>query len=447
MKPYFKTLTLLSLSILVGCSTEIEDVIELESVTEISAEESKTIDNVDPRSVVPGEFIVTYHEDAAAVKDLKNSFALSKQRLQSLDQTFTARAQSILEANHLESQSLEKVYFGAVNGFKLKNVDANTLEELKNDKRIASVEPNYIINANFPKPIVQGGITASELANFAGTEAQSAPSSEIQAGPPVPVDNVELQNGELIPWGVNWVGRRDGREVMAKVYVIDSGIAPHEDLNIFRGQSRSFVSGEDWVDQNGHGTHVSGIIAAKRNRKGIIGVCHGVRLVAVKIADKDGNGDVDTMISGINYVYNRANPQDVFNFSIGFPERFTSDALDSAMQQLSSKIVGALAAGNSNDDTSFYSPQRLNESRSWMVGALTNRIRPASFSNFGASVDRWAPGSNIISTWLNGGFQILSGTSMASPHVAGILVRRGNNTVRRRGTASKGGFTDPVARM
>ncbi len=438
MKSLLKTGMFLGLIMTLGCSTELEEVLIIEEALNVEESIIEVQEEAGPRAVVPGEFIITYTDDETS-QSLKTSYALSKGRLESLEKSFTNKAQEVLKTNTLDIGTLEKVYYGAVNGFKLTNVDANALAELKKDKRIASIEPNYIINANFPKPMVQGGIKASQLSSLGLFETQ--------AGPPIPVENLELKNGEFVPWGVRWVGRRNGRIVKAKVYVIDSGIAPHEDLNIFKGQSRSFIPGEDWVDTNGHGTHVAGIIGAKKNRKGIVGVCFNVRLVAIRVIGSDGTGSLDQTISGFNYVYNRANPSDVFNYSVGPRVRFTSVAMDNAIKRLSSKIVGAIAAGNANDDTAYFSPQRLIDSRSWIVGALDNNIQPANYSNFGESVDRWAPGSSIISTWLNGGYQIISGTSMASPHVAGILVNRGNNTVRIRGSATKGQHTAPVARM
>ncbi len=433
------TLSILTLSICFSCSTDNEDLNG--DVNEGLPTENEI---QGPTSIVPGEYIVTTKEDASTTS-LMSRYALSDTEMKSLEDSYTQKTRTLLSKNQVPTEKLAKVYFGAFNGFKLTNVDEKTLNQLKSDKNIVSIEPNYIISADLPKPIYgKEGISKEDLFKLA--------SKKIDDGnlkmPEIPVDNVTLSNGEFVPWGVRWVGRRNGREVRAKVYVIDTGIAPHSDLNIFAGQSRSFVAAErGWEDLNGHGTHVSGIIGAKRNRDGIIGVCHNVRLVAIKVLNAEGSGEIGDMIEGFNYVFNRADSQDVFNFSVGFLNRFTSQTIDDAMIRLSNKIVGAIAAGNSNDDTQFYSPQRINNNRTWMVGSLDNNINPARTSSFGNSIDRWAPGELIASTWLNGGYQLLSGTSMAGPHVAGILVFRGNNTVRRRGNVTKGGHTNPVARM
>lgn len=448
MKFKAQFLFFLTLFFFLGCSDD-QEIVPTENGEALSVEiDTNNNDNYEAQTqnsstAIPGEYIITFKEDTES-RSLMSRYELSDTEMRQLETSFTQKSKSILAENSVREDKLEKVYFGAINGFKLQNATQEDLDLLKLDRRIVSIEPNYLLQADLPKPVVQGGISKEELSKMSAGLVLDA---DLNRMPEIPVQNRELSNGELIPWGANWVGIRNGRPITAKVYIIDTGIAPHSDLNIFTGQSRSFVDGEGWQDLNGHGTHVAGIVGAKRNGDGIIGVCFNIRMVAVKILDQEGSGSIDNMISGFNYVFNRANSQDVFNFSVGFNDRFTSDAIDNAMTNLTTKIVGAIAAGNSNDNTQFYSPQRVNESRSWMVGALNNNIQTVNFSNFGNSIDRWAPGQNIISTWLNGDYQILSGTSMASPHIAAILAFRGNNTVRRRGDVSKGGFTDPVARM
>ncbi len=416
---------------------------ELDSTSNIP-EETYANDNI-----IPGEYIVVFKEDTQLKSlSLMDKYEIPESEIKSMEKVLSKEAEAILAKNVIKASKLDKVYLGAVNGFKLSNIDQDELDLLKLDSKIESIEPNRIYNANLPTPVLEQPLSSKELIKYAAkTEDENAEEGVVEKSLEIPVDNTSFNNGEIIPWGVRWIGRRNGRELQAKVYVIDSGIARHPDLNIFAGQSRSFIDGEGWEDVRGHGTHVAGIIGAKRNRRGVVGVSEGIRMVAVKILDADGNGTVDGLISGLNYAFNRANPQDAFNLSAGPPSRFTSNALDNAVRNLSTKIVGAISAGNNNDNTRFYSPTRINESRTWIVGSLENNIRPSGFSNFGNEIDRWAPGGFIISTWLNGDFQVLSGTSMAAPHVTACLVQRGDNTVRRRGTASKGGFTDPVARM
>ncbi len=231
------------------------------------------------------------------------------------------------------------------------------------------------------------------------------------------------------PWGIQRVGSRASS---GRAWVIDTGIdLDHPDLSVDVSNSRSFVGG-DANDGNGHGTHVAGTIAALDNNIGVVGVAAGARVVAIKVLDGQGQGTVSGVIAGVDYTTARAVPREVANLSLSGG---TSQALDDAVKQLGAKGVGvSMAAGNSSQSATNFSPARANGPNLYTVSAFDRNDRFASFSNFGnPPIDFSEPGVDIRSTSLNGGYANLSGTSMAAPHLAGILL---NGTPRQDGTVT-----------
>jgi subtilisin family serine protease len=206
-------------------------------------------------------------------------------------------------------------------------------------------------------------------------------------------------------------------------WVIDTGIdLTHPDLNVDTVRSKSFVTRESSPnDLNGHGSHVSGTIAAKDNTVGVIGVAAGAKLVAVRVLDRRGSGSNSDVIAGVDYVGGAGNLGDVANMSLGGG---VSTALDTAVLNASSKVKFALAAGNDGGDANLHSPARVNGPNIYTVAAFNAPNGAwASFSNYGKPpVDYAEPGVNILSTWKSGGYNTISGTSMATPHMAGLLL-------------------------
>jgi subtilisin family serine protease len=230
------------------------------------------------------------------------------------------------------------------------------------------------------------------------------------------------------PWGLDRIGQRDlplnqtysytttGAGVNA--YIIDTGI--RRTHTQFGG--RAFVGfdavrdGQNTNDCNGHGTHVSGTVGGST-----YGVAKGVRLFAVRVLNCSGSGSNAGVIAGVDWVTaNRIRPA-VANMSLGGG---ASTALDAAVRNsIASGVTYAIAAGNSNANASNFSPARVTEAIT--VGATTITDTRSSFSNFGSVVDIFAPGSSILSAWRtsNTATATLSGTSMATPHVAGVAAR------------------------
>lgn len=227
---------------------------------------------------------------------------------------------------------------------------------------------------------------------------------------------------ETIPWGVTRVG--GGIDAINKTaWIIDSGIdMAHPDLNIDWARSISFVkSTSSATDEFGHGTSVAGIIGAiKGNAVGVVGVAAGAKLVSVRVLDKNGNGTIAAMVAGINYVAENAQAGDVANISF---EVGTSFEIDNAVIAAAKKgILFVIAAGNNSSSVSA-SPARINGDNIYTVSAMDKNNRLASFSNFGkTTVDFCAPGVDIISTALGGGYTTVNGTSMAAPHLTGLLL-------------------------
>jgi subtilisin family serine protease len=238
---------------------------------------------------------------------------------------------------------------------------------------------------------------------------------------------------EFPPWGLDRIDQDtlplnnqyhfDNNGTGVTAYIIDTGIlASHVDFGGRATCPESFVPFEDCTDGNGHGTHVSGTIGSST-----YGVAKGISLVGVKVLSNEGSGANSGVIHGIEYVLQQAladssNKPKVCNLSLGgAPSR----AVDSAVAQLSEigNVVTVVAAGNEAVDACNSSPARVSlRSDVLSVGAIDITDRRASFSNFGECVTMFAPGVNIESTWFtsDNAKNIISGTSMASPHVAGV---------------------------
>lgn len=223
----------------------------------------------------------------------------------------------------------------------------------------------------------------------------------------------------LIPWNINrvkapiaWATTR-GKTI--KVAILDTGIAKHPDLKISGGINT--INGGSYADDNGHGTHVAGIVAASGKAGHIIGVAPEINLYAVKALNKDGEGFVSDIIEGINWcVKNRMH---VINMSFGILGSESSNTLHNAIRRAAKQgIVIVASAGNDGGASGkIDEPASFKETMAVAASSRTNKI--ASFSSRGSGIAITAPGENIVSTWLNRNYKKLSGTSMSAPHVAG----------------------------
>lgn len=259
---------------------------------------------------------------------------------------------------------------------------------------------------------------------------------------------VDLATTSTLTWDVKQTGYgRGDLQTTKTAWIIDTGVdLDHPDLNVDVSRSRSFVSGQTSADdQNGHGTHVAGIIGAKNNAVGITGIASGATLVSLRVLDEEGEGRLSGIIQAVNYVYQNGKAGDVVNLSLG--GEGTSATLDRAITQAANAgILFAIAAGNDGKNSDNYSPARVNNANVFTVSAMDSQNKFASFSNFGSSVDVCAYGVRIMSTYMGGKYATLSGTSMAAPHVAGLLLIRGSDLpTHGTVTGDTDGTPDPMA--
>ena len=227
-------------------------------------------------------------------------------------------------------------------------------------------------------------------------------------------------------WGLDRIDQRD-RPLNATyvynttaagvhVYVIDTGVRPsHVEFGgrVSASGFTSIVDGRGTTDCNGHGTHVAGTVAGT-----LYGVAKSATLHSVRVLGCNGSGSTSGVIAGVDWVTaNHVDPA-VANMSLGGG---ASTALDDAVRNsIAAGVTYALAAGNSNVSACTQSPARVTQAIT--VGSSTNVDARSSFSNFGTCVDLFAPGSSITSAWgtSDTATNTISGTSMASPHVAGV---------------------------
>ncbi|MEC1751354.1 S8 family peptidase [Bacillus mojavensis] len=247
-------------------------------------------------------------------------------------------------------------------------------------------------------------------------------------------DNFEQWNLEPIQVKQAWKEGLTGKNV--KIAVIDSGISPHDDLSISGGYSAvSYTS--SYKDDNGHGTHVAGIIGAKHNGYGIDGVAPEAQIYAIKALDQNGSGDLQGLLKGIDWSI--ANGMDIVNMSLGTSSdsQILHDAMDKAYEK---GVLLVAASGNDGNGKPVNYPAAY--SSVVAVSATDQHNQLAAFSTTGNEVEFSAPGTDITSTYLHQYYATGSGTSQATPHAAAmfaLLKQRdpGNTNVQLRALMQK----------
>jgi subtilisin family serine protease len=267
-----------------------------------------------------------------------------------------------------------------VNGFAA-TLDAAQVRALRASARVAYVEPDRVFTID---------ATQNMDAN----------------GDPWGLDRIDQS---ALPLSRTYTYTRDGTGVFA--YIIDTGLqANHPDFG-GRAQNVYDALGGSGNDCNGHGTHVAGTIGGST-----WGVAKRVNLRGVRVLGCTGSGSTSGIISALNWLRTNAQRPAVANMSLGGGR---STTLNNAANNLAnSGVFLAVAAGNENQNACNVSP--ASASAAYTTAASDRTDLKASFSNWGSCVDGWAPGVSIKSAWLLSGTRTISGTSMASPHVAGV---------------------------
>jgi subtilisin family serine protease len=272
---------------------------------------------------------------------------------------------------------VKHVYQHAINGFAAEMSEEDA-ERLSEDYRVKFVEEDSVMSID-----------------------------ATQTNPPWGLDRIDQRNLPLnASYTYNWTGSG------VRVYVIDTGIRTSH--NQFGGRASNVFDafGGSGADCNGHGTHVAGTVGGST-----YGVAKSAMLRGVRVLNCNGSGSTSGVIAGVDWVRNNRIDPAVANMSLGGG---VSSALDTAVNNLANSGVAiAVAAGNSNANACNSSPARA--ANAITVGSTTSTDARSSFSNFGTCLDLFAPGSSILSSWYtsNTATATLSGTSMASPHVAG----------------------------
>jgi subtilisin family serine protease len=315
-------------------------------------------------------------------------------------------SKGVLKRHTIDVSALKNSFQGEPGGF-IATMSAADAEALRHDEAVAAVEHDKIIKLSHCFTVVEP---------------------------------------RLVTWNLKRIGYGNG--IGKTAWIIDSGIDfDHSDLTVDQTKSRSFIPGITSADDsNGHGTHVAGIIGAKNNTFGVLGVASGATLVALKVLGQNGEGNLGYIIQALGYINANAKSGDVVNMSVGGESG--SDILDQQVQNTAARgIYFSIAAGNEGKLANTSSPARTNGLNIYTVSAVDSLDVFASFSNYGNDVvDFAAPGVRILSTWEGNRYAYASGTSMAAPHVAGLLLLRGRE-ITSSGYAKNDpdGTPDPIA--
>ena len=276
---------------------------------------------------------------------------------------------------------VERVYEHALKGFVITNAGEKVLEKVLWDDRVAFVEQDGMAYLN-----------------------------PTQSGATWGLDRVDQRNR---PLNGTYIYNTTATNVRA--YIIDSGVlASHSQFGGRVSGGASYINdGRGTSDCNGHGTHVAGTVAGSTH-----GVAKGARIIPIRVFGCTGGSSNSTIIAGIDWVRANHIKPAVANMSLGGG---ASSATDTATNNLiNAGVTVVVAAGNSNADACGFSPARV--ANAITVGSTTSTDARSSFSNIGSCVNIFAPGSSITSAWStsNTAVNTISGTSMASPHVAGV---------------------------
>lgn len=352
----------LALGLLLGaCGQETAQNVEQENVR--SHVKNAPLLGTESAHAVPGQFIVRLHDDV-------DTGALSAKGVSGLVSSFGLDPQGV---------TVKQVYGTLVQGFAAQ-LSSQNVKKLRSDSRVQYIEQDQEVYSTGSQNNATWGIDRSDQRS--------------------------------LPLNSTYKYSTEASNVTA--FIIDTGInTGHED---FGGRAKWGINTADRKDEdcNGHGSHVAGTVGGAK-----YGIAKGVKLIGVKVLRCDGKGHSSGVIKGIEWAASQKRGPAVANMSLGSPaSQTTDDAVRAAVRKGLTMVV---AAGNTNEDACNFSPARTSEAIT--VNSSDKNDRRSSFSNYGRCTDIFAPGSSITSAWMGrrNATKTISGTSMATPHVAGSV--------------------------
>lgn len=418
---------------------------------------------------IPDQFIVILKESSAPPVIRKQK--QSNEREQKVTLNKVARESNISKLKvvqtkrNLKSTAVVNEFADVLVGFTAKLSGAER-KALETDPDVASVEQDYYIeigpDKSEPNPKEVGDTRTGAIQDNHNHDGDL---HESLTGPNagVAIDNTFVKNtnpafAQTVPCGITKAGGFiDGSGKSTWIWILDTGIdTDHPDLNVQTNAiwAKSFIAGESFEDGHGHGTHCAGTAAAKNNSIGVVGVSAGARVVPVKVLSNGGTGSWSALLAGLNHVAMHDIPGDVVSMSLGGYGyggcENSSPTIRDAIRNLGNAgTYVVMAAGNDNADANLNRPGCINGNRVYTVGGMTCNNTCYVNSNWNTSssvpVDWVAVGVSVYSTCRGGGYCTKTGTSMATPHVAGIIHARNGPPIQA-GTISCKGKTYNIAR-
>lgn len=384
-------LSVLTVTLLFACQKE----------SELTTSENSTQEE----TVIEGQYIIVLNKSSFKGFSTENY----EQRMLKVRE----HTRNMLQEHKISENAVKNTYGTALFGFSA-TLSGSELAALKNDANV--------------KYIVEDRIFTLGIVHLEGRPTPTPPA-------------------ESIPYGILRVGYASG--VGKTAWIIDTGIdLDHPDLNVDASRGYDFSNDDAYADDdNGHGTHCAGTVAALDNEIGVVGVAAGATVIPVKVLNRRGSGAYSEIIAGIDFVATNAQPGDAVNMSLGGG---AYEPIDEAVYNASQNgIFFSLAAGNESDDANNHSPARVNGDYIWTISAMDDNDYWAYFSNYGnPPIDYCMPGVNVYSCYKNGGFATMSGTSMAAPHMCGVLLMtNGNPSTDGYVNGDPDGNADPIGHL